>query len=46
MCGLGFIGLVLALFYTLVVALLSAWLGWRGLKALARRLGGRGYPSA
>jgi hypothetical protein len=46
MCGLGFIGLLLALFYTLAVASLSAWLGWRGVKALARRLAGRGAPSS
>lgn len=38
MCGLGFIGLLLALFYLLVVLSLALWLSWRGGKALVRRL--------
>jgi hypothetical protein len=41
MCGLAFVGILLLLFYTLVISLLVSWLLWRLARKIWKRLGGR-----
>jgi hypothetical protein len=45
MCGLAFVGILLLLFYTLVISLLVFYLLWRLARKILKRLGGQRGPS-
>lgn len=45
MCGLAFVGILLLLFYTLVLSLLVVYLLWRVGRKIAKRLAGQRRPA-